>query len=434
MSTIAVVGAGHVGIVYAAGFAELGHRVRVVDIDRKRVAALRKGNIWFFEPGLPELLARQVRRHRILFTTDHREAFKGAEFVFVCVPTPSTGDGSLDDTYLRAAFRDIRANADNPPPIVVNKSTVPVGTGDAREEIFEDARFRVVSNPEFLAEGRAVDDFFRPSRIVIGSRDNDAANKVAALYAPLRAPVVHTDPVTAELTKLASNAFLATKVSFTNALSRIGEAVGADGDDLVRALSLDPRIGAGHLRPGLGYGGSCLPKDLAAMEHMARRFAAAPELFAAVAAVNRSQRARLVDMLVSRFGSLSGKRIAVLGATFKANTDDLRESPAVALAGDLQQLHADVVIYDPVAPRPSVKKRANGGRLSYARTPLAAMRAADAVVIATDWPEFGTLDLPSVRRAMRVPVMIDGRGIVDKGLAARAGFEVFTLDGARPPG
>lgn len=434
MSTIAIIGAGHVGVVYAAGFAELGHRVRVVDVDARRIAALRTGRLWFFEPGLPELLARQIRRKRVTFTTGHRDGFRGAEFIFVCVPTPSTEDGSLDDTYLRAAFGDIQANASDPMPIVVNKSTVPVGTGDAGKEIFGSPDFRVVSNPEFLAEGRAVDDFFHPSRIVIGSRDRDAATRVASLYAPLRAPVVHTDPVTAELSKLAANAFLATKVSFTNALSRIGEAVGAHGDDLVRALSLDPRIGAGHLRPGLGYGGSCLPKDLAAIEQLARRFAASPELFSAVAAVNRTQRTRVVEMLVLRFGGLSGKRIAILGAAFKANTDDTRESPALALAYELRQLHADVVVYDPVAAPPRLTDRRSATRIASARTALRAMRGADAVVVATDWPEFGTLDLAAARRVMRGDMFIDGRGIVDRKLATQAGFALFTLDGARAGG
>ncbi len=427
MAQIAIIGAGHVGVVYAAGLADLGHRVRVVDVDAKRVAALRRGKIWFHEPGLPELLARGLRRKRVTFTTKHREALSGAEFALVCVATPATADGSLDDSYLRAAFRDIRANVGAPTPIIVNKSTVPVGTGDAAERIFGSGDIRVVSNPEFLSEGRAVDDFFHPNRVVIGSRDRDAAERVAALYAPLRAPIVHTDAVTAELSKLAANAFLATKISFANALSRIGEAVGADGEALVRALSLDPRIGPGHLRAGLGFGGSCLPKDLAAVEHLARRFAASPELFSAVAAVNRTQRARVVDLLLTRFGSLAGKRVAILGAAYKANTDDLRDSPALALATQLAELHASVFLYDPVA---NVSANGAAPSLDEARSALGAARDADALVVATDWPEFATLDLAALRRAMRGDVLVDARGILDPRAARRAGFAFYTLDGS----
>jgi UDPglucose 6-dehydrogenase len=350
ISIISIVGAGHVGVVYAAGLAELGHRVRVVDINEKRVATLRDGRIWFYEPGLPELLARGLARKRITFTTNYASGLSRARFVFVCVPTPTTSEGTLDDSFLRSAFSNIRQHSSPPWPVIVNKSTVPVGTGDVVAHLFEGEDIHVVSNPEFLAEGRAVEDFFHPSRIVIGSRNRIAGEAVAALYAPLRAPVVHTDPVTAELSKLAANAFLATKVSFANVLSRIGESVGADGEGLAKALSLDPRIGAGHLRAGLGFGGSCLPKDLAAVEQLARRFTDSSGFFGAVAAVNRAQRYRIVDLLHERFGVIAERRVAVLGATFKANTDDLRDSPALALARQLAELHADVTVYDPVGP------------------------------------------------------------------------------------
>lgn len=426
---IAIVGAGHVGLVCAAGFAELGHQVRVVDSDRKRIAALRRGKIWFFEPGLPELLARQVRRKRLAFTPSHRVAFRGADFVFVCVPTPATAEGSLDDSYLRAAFGDIHAHASMPRPIIVTKSTVPVGTGDAAAQIFDAGDFRVVSNPEFLAEGRALEDFFHPSRIVIGAHDRAAGDAVAALHAPLGAPIVRTDPVTAELSKLAANAFLATKISFANAVSRISEAVGANGSGLLRVLSLDPRIGPGHLRPGLGYGGSCLPKDLAAIEQLARRFAGSPELFAAVGAANRAQGARVVELLVSRFGSLAGRRVAVLGVSFKANTDDTRESPGLALARQLRGLHADVVVYDPVARSGLKDERGRGDWLVVARSARAAARRADALVVASEWPEFAALDLVALRRTMRGAILVDGRGILDADAAGRAGFQFFTLDG-----
>ncbi len=431
MSRIAIVGAGHVGVVYAAGLAELGHQVSVIDVNAKRIAMLRTGKIWFYEPGLPELLERGLSRRRITFTMNYPKGLARARFVFVCVPTPTTAEGSLDDTYLRSAFAQIRAHAASPRPVIVNKSTVPVGTGDIASRLFEDDDIHVVSNPEFLAEGRAVEDFFHPSRIVIGSRNRIAGEAVAALYAPLRAPVVHTDPVTAEFSKLAANAFLATKVSFANVLSRIGESVGADGDGLAKALSLDPRIGAGHLRAGLGFGGSCLPKDLAAIEQLARRFTDAPGFFAAVAAVNRAQRSRVVDLLIERFGAVGDRRIAVLGATFKANTDDLRDSPALYLARQLAELHAEVVVYDPVAA-PQLKVLAP--ELHIARSALAAARGADATIVATEWPEFATIDLAAVRRVMRGTLLVDGRGLFDVESAHRAGLDYFSFAtaGVRP--
>jgi UDPglucose 6-dehydrogenase len=431
MSNIAIVGAGHVGVVYAAGLAELGHIVKVVDINEKRVAMLSEGRIWFYEPGLPELLARGLARKRIHFTTSFPVGLARARFVFVCVPTPTTAEGSLDDSYLRSAFAKIREHAPQPHPIIVNKSTVPVGTGDVASRLFEGDDIHVVSNPEFLAEGRAVEDFFHPSRIVIGSRNRIAGEAVASLYAPLRAPIVHTDPVTAEFSKLAANAFLATKVSFANVLSRIGESVGADGDGLAKALSLDPRIGAGHLRAGLGFGGSCLPKDLAAVEQLARRFTDSSGLFTAVAAVNRAQRSRVVDLLHERFGTLADKRIAVLGATFKANTDDLRDSPALALARNLAELHAEVTIYDPVA---AAQLRVLRPLIRIARTAAAAARGADATIVATEWPEFATLDLAAMRRSMRGGLLVDARGLFDIESAHRAGFDYFSFStaGVRP--
>ncbi len=422
MARIAIVGAGHVGVVYAAGLAELGHHVQVIDIDRSKVLRLRRAQVWFHEPGLPELMKRGLRKKRIAFTTSYADGVKGAGFVFVCVPTPSTSDGSLDDSMLRAAFEQIRTNAHQPLPIVVNKSTVPVGTGDLAAQLFGDTRLRVVSSPEFLAEGRAVDDFFRPHRMVFGAKDRADAEAVAKLFAPLNAPVVYTDNTTAEFSKLAANAFLAMKVSFANALARLSEAVGGDVEAVTRVLSLDPRIGEGHLRAGLGFGGSCLPKDVAAIEHLARKHDANPDLFAAVPRVNRDQRTRVIEHLQNRFGSLAGKRIALLGLAFKAGTDDTRDSAGVALGRQLLELHADVVAYDPVA---RVDLRNGSKKARIAGSALAAARGADAVVFATEWPELANVDLARLRRAMRGNVLVDGRGIVAPGTARAAGFDYF---------
>lgn len=422
MAKIAVVGAGHVGVTYAAGLAELGNAIRVVDIDRAKVARLNRGRLWFYEPGLPELLARGLKRRRITFTTSYAKALSRTEFVFVCVPTPSTSDGSLDDSKLRLAFEMIREHVTEEATIIVNKSTVPVGTGDFADKLFADAGLRVVSSPEFLSEGRAVEDFFRPQRIVLGSRDDAAAEAVAKLFAPLRAPIVRTDNATAEFSKLAANAFLAMKVSYANALARLSEAVGADVEAVTRVLSLDPRIGPGHLRAGLGFGGSCLPKDVAAVEHLARKHDANPDLFGAVLRVNRDQRSRVVDHLVSRFGSLAGRRIALLGLAFKEGTDDTRDSAALALGEQLLALHAKLVVYDPVARVDLV----NGGeRATVARSSLAAVRRADATIVATGWPEFAGIDLLALRGAMRGDVLVDGRGVISPEAARAAGFDYF---------
>ncbi len=422
MARVAIVGAGHVGVVYAAGLAELGHSVRVADIDRSKVRRLQRGQIWFHEPGLPELLSRGLRKRRIRFSTSYPEALTGAQFVFVCVPTPTTSDGSLDDSMLRSAFDTIRANIGEPRPIIVNKSTVPVGTGDLAGRLFADSGLRVVSNPEFLAEGRAVDDFFHPHRIVLGARDRDAAEAVAKLFAGIRAPIVMTDNTTAEFSKLAANAFLAMKVSFANALAQLSEAVGADAEAVTQVLSLDPRIGHGHLRAGLGFGGSCLPKDVAAVEHLARKHDANPDLFAAVLRVNRDQRSRVIDHLVSRFGSVAGRRIAILGLAFKAGTDDTRDSAAVALAEQLLALHADLVVYDPLV---RINIRNGSERASVARSTLAAARLADAAVIATEWPELAAIDLVAMKKAMRGNVLIDGRGVISPQAARALGFDYF---------
>lgn len=421
MSKVAVIGAGHVGVIYAAGLAELGHSVRVVDVDRSRILKLREREIWFHEPGLPELTERAVARGRLLFTTSHREALTGAEFAFVCVPTPTTSDGSLDDSMLRSAFESIASSCPTRLPIIVNKSTVPVGSSALVTSILGARGGRVVSSPEFLSEGNAVHDFFHPSRIVLGSSDRKAAEDVALLFAGIHAPIVYTDNVTAEFSKLAANSFLAMKISFANALARLCEAVGADADAITQVLALDPRIGQGHLRAGLGFGGSCLPKDVAAIEHMARRYDANPDLFAAVLRVNRDQRTRVVDFLMTRFEHLAERKIAILGIAFKAGTDDVRESPGLALAQQLVALHAVVRIYDPLAR--TVPNRPEGPR--FARSALAAAKDADAVIVATEWPEFAGIDLKRLRKTMRGNVLIDGRGVLPLNAVRENGFDYF---------
>jgi UDPglucose 6-dehydrogenase len=415
-----VIGAGHVGAVYAAGLAELGNSVTLIDVDKIKVRSLSRGSLWFYEPGLTDLFKRGLADRRLKATSSFSVGLKNAEFVFICVPTPTTQDGSLDDSMLRSAFQSVRDHAPAPAPIIVNKSTVPVGTGEAMKALFHGVR--VVSSPEFLAEGRALQDFFQPSRIVIGASDLAAGEAVAALFSRIKAPFIFTDHVSAEFSKLASNAFLATKISFANALSGLTEPIGADLDAVAQVLGADPRIGAAHLVAGLGFGGSCLPKDVAALEHLARRSSAPYDLFAAVAAINRNQIVRVIDFLVASLGSVESKRIAIFGGSFKPHTDDIRESPALRLAESLSALHADVVIYDPVA---AANVRRQG--FKTVSQSITAARGAYAVVIATEWPEFAATDLVRLKRVMKRPLLVDGRGVFAPARALDAGFELFSF-------
>ena len=431
MATVAVLGGGHVGLVHAAGLADLGHTVRVVDVDREKVERLRRGEIPFYEPSLAELLARGTARGRLSFTSSYARGLRGAAFVLVCLPTPTApGGGDLDGTFLRQALLRLRRHLRQPLPIVVNKSTVPVGTADQMSSLFGGLRVSVVSNPEFLAEGRAVQDFFRPSRIVIGAHDRDAATAVAALYRGLDTPIVLTDNATAEFSKLAANAFLAMKVSFANALAQLSEAVGADVESLTHVLALDSRIGSHHLQAGLGFGGSCFPKDVAAIEHLARRHQSNADVFSAVLRINREQRQRVIEHLGDRLDGVRGRRIAILGLAFKAGTDDVREAPAVAIAKELLALGAKVAVYDPLVRM----ELANGpARATAAATPLEAASAADAVIFATEWAELASIDLFQLRAAMRGRVLVDGRGIVPPGAARQAGFDYFGFGRGGPP-
>lgn len=422
MTHIAIAGAGHVGLVHAAGLARAGHMVSVVDVVEARVTQLREGRVWFFEPGLTEALAEGASQGRIVYTTSYAEALRGAQFVFVCVPTPATSDGSLDDSMLSSSLRSIRSAAGTPAPIVVVKSTVPVGTSARAETLFAEIGARVVASPEFLAEGRALADFSRPSRIVVGSSERTAAEAVGALFAFTNAPVVFTDTRSAEFAKLASNAFLAMRVSYANALGQLAERVGADTDQLLAVLASDPRIGASHLRVGLGFGGACLPKDLGAVEALARHHHVPPDIFASVRSVNRDQPERVVAFLTDRLGSLAGRRIALLGLTHKGGTDTVSESPAVALAHRLLALGATLAAYDPAAHPELGTERST---VTFAPTALDGAAGADAVVIGADWPELARLDLAALKGAMRGDILVDGRGVVNASDARRHGFVYF---------
>jgi UDPglucose 6-dehydrogenase len=406
--------------------AELGAAVTVVDLDRVKIDDLRRGRTPFFEPGLTELMTSNARTGRLRFTTSYAEALADVGYVMVCVPTPASPEGSLDSSFLRAAYDEILRYASQPGPIVINKSTVPVGTADKICREFDERSIQVVANPEFLSAGRAIDDFFHPARVIIGARNREVGEKVAALYEALHTRIVHTDPVTAELAKLAANAFLATKISFANVVAQISEHVGANAEELLFGLSLDPRIGEGHLRPGLGFGGSCLPKDLAAMEHLARTSQASHELFRAAADVNHRQRRRVIDILTSELGDIADRTIGILGVAFKPETDDVRESPGLSLARQLAELGARLRLYDPAAERPIASVDPS---MSFADSSEAAADKADALVVATEWPQFREIDFAAALRSMRGTLLIDGRGLLDGDRMREIGFRFFSLAG-----
>ncbi|MBM3122794.1 MAG: UDP-glucose/GDP-mannose dehydrogenase family protein, partial [Chloroflexi bacterium] len=352
MKDIAVVGVGYVGLVTGACFSDLGNRVVALDIDAGRIAGLKRGEMPIYEPGLEELVERNVRAGRLSFTTSYEQALRTADFVFIAVGTPSGVDGEADLQHVRAVAEAIARTMDHS-MVIINKSTVPVGTGDWVADILRATQpkpipFAVVSCPEFLREGSAIQDFMNPARTVLGSLDPEAAEQVAQLHLPLRAPIMITDLRTAEMIKYASNAFLATKISFINEIANICEALGADVKEVASGMGYDPRIGRAFLEAGLGYGGSCFPKDVKALAYMAAEKGRHPQLLQAVMDINADSRRRILERAQELLGSLRGKTVGLLGLTFKPNTDDLREAPALEIAQSLLAEGASVRAYDPV--------------------------------------------------------------------------------------
>ena len=428
LATIAVVGAGYVGLVTGACFADLGNRVTCLDIDVERIASLRGGRLPIYEPGLEELVARNVAAGRLRFTAQYAEAIGGVEFAFIAVGTPSGAAGEADMRYCEAAARSI-ARAMTGPLIIVNKSTMPIGAGDwitgvVRRELAQPWEFGVVSNPEFLREGAAVSDFFSPDRIVLGATDDAAAAAVAELYRPLRAPVLITDMRTAEMVKYASNAFLATKISFINEIAAICERLGADVNQVARGMGYDRRIGAAFLDAGLGYGGSCFPKDVRALEYMASVHGAHPQLLRAVMEINRDVRRDFIQKLRGALGSLEGRTVGILGLSFKPNTDDLRDAPSLEVIHLLQHEGASIRAYDPAAMEHARAALAN---VHFAEDPYDAAEGCDALALVTEWNEFKELDMRRVRERMRTPVLVDGRNIYDPDEMARLGFQYIGM-------
>jgi UDPglucose 6-dehydrogenase len=414
VKNITVIGVGYVGLVSAAGFADLGNKVTALDINEERIKGLNQGLMPIYEPGLEEMVERNAGAGRLLFTTSYAEALADAEFVFIAVGTPSGVDGEADLKYVAAAAESV-AKAMKKPLVVVNKSTVPVGTGDwvaniIRENQVEPISFSVVSCPEFLREGSAILDFMNPARTILGSTDRAAADKVAQLHLPLRAPIVITNLRTAEMIKYASNAFLATKISFINEIANICEELGADVKEVSNGMGFDPRIGPYFLDAGLGYGGSCFPKDVKALAHMADEKGRHPQLLQAVMEINDDRRRILVEKVEETLGDLKGKEIGLLGLTFKPNTDDLRDAPALDVAERLLAQGANIRAYDPVG-MPGVEKL--NTEIKMTEDPYKLAEGCDALVVCTEWNEFKQLDMARIHDLMRMPVVVDGRNIYD---------------------
>ncbi|HEY7455862.1 MAG TPA: UDP-glucose/GDP-mannose dehydrogenase family protein [Solirubrobacterales bacterium] len=412
---IGVIGVGWVGLVTASCFAELGHRVIARDIVPEKVEALSRGELTIHEPGLDELLARNAER--LTFTTEMGELLAGARLLFVCVDTPPTHSGDADLSRVRAVVEELGEDSDH---VLIMKSTVPAGTGEAIRR--DRPGLAYVSCPEFLKEGTAVEDFMHPDRVVIGADpvDAEAGDAVARLYEPLGGELVRTDVASAEMIKLASNAFLATKISFVNEIANVCEETGADVAEVARGMGLDKRIGPSFLRAGIGYGGSCFPKDVSALKMLAGNTGYHFQLLNAVIEVNELQKRRVVQKLLGRLGSLVGKRVALLGLAFKPETDDMREASSLVLAARLQGEGAEVVAYDPVAAE-AARDLLDGVELRDSA--LAALDGADAAVLVTEWGEFAELDWAEAAKRMAQPLLIDGRNFLDAEMLRRAGFE-----------
>ncbi len=411
---IGVVGAGWVGLVTATCFAELGHSVVAVDIDSAKIDALRRGEVPMHEPGIDELLASNGER--LTFTTEISDALAAARLLFVCVDTPPTYSGDADLSRVQAVVSQIHGDGEH---ALVMKSTVPAGTGNAIRRDLPDIAY--VSCPEFLKEGTAVDDFLHPDRVVIGADSGDewAADAVAAVYEPLGGEMVRTDVASAEMIKLASNAFLATKISFINEIANVSEEVGADVTEVARGMGLDERIGSSFLKAGIGYGGSCFPKDLKSLKQLAGNTGYHFQLLTAVIEVNELQKRRVLKKLEKHLGALAGKTVALLGLAFKPDTDDMREASSLVLASRLKGEGATVRGYDPVAEEPARELLPD---VRFCHSVEEALEGADAAILVTEWPEFAEVDWASLRDRMATPLLIDGRNFLDAEALGEAGF------------
>lgn len=421
---ICVVGTGYAGLANSACLADLGNGVIGLDVDEAKIEQLNAGKLPIYEPGLTEIVQRNLTAGRLVFSSSYDEGMQDAALIFVCVGTPSGLEGETDLAYVERAATAI-AERLHQPAIIVNRSTVPIGTGDWISDIIEkhvqrpDVPFQVVSNPEFLREGSAVHDWMHPDRIVLGTTDPEAARQVSHLYRALDAELIVTDPRTAEMIKYATNAFLASKISFINEIANICEALGADVHTVAHGMGTDRRISPDFLEAGIGWGGSCFPKDVRALAYIAAVHGQHPQMLRAVMEINTDQRKRAVTKVREILGGFRGKVIAVWGLTFKPNTDDLRDAPAMSIARMLQNEGASVRAYDPVAMEQAREALPD---IVYCESPYAAAQEADAVLLVTEWNEFKQLDMERVRDLMRQPVLLDGRNVYDPQEMRERGF------------
>src|SRR3954468_9168222 len=415
LEPIGVIGAGWVGLVTAACFADLGHHVWVRDVVQKKIDTLSQGQVPIYEPGLPDLITKNAGR--LHWTLDMADVVQNAELLFCCVDTPPTYSGDADLSRVMKVVEEI---GDLESHALIMKSTVPVGTGRSIKRSLK--RMGYTANPEFLKEGSAIADFQKPDRVVVGAGPADAefGDRVEALYEPLDAPMVRTDVASAEMIKLASNAFLATKISFINEIANVSEELGADVEEVARGMGLDSRIGPQFLRAGSGYGGSCFPKDVSALKQLAGNSGYHSQLLTAVIEVNELQKRRVVGKLQKHLGSLAGKEIALLGLAFKPNTDDIREATALVLAARLQSEGAHVRVYDPVAMERATEMIGGAALCASAEE---ALDGADGAVLVTEWPEFAALDWSGeIKERMANPLVVDGRNFLDRDALVSAGF------------
>jgi len=424
---IAVIGTGYVGLVTGACFAEFGVDVTCVDVDSEKIALLSAGVMPIYEPGLEQLVTKNIQPGRLRFTTDVKEAVEQALVIFLAVGTPAKEDGSPDLSFVEAAVRSVAEHM-NGYKVIVTKSTVPIGTGEYLRQLIREhqksrVHFGIVSNPEFLREGAAINDFMRPDRVVIGSHDEEAIAIMRDLYRPLyliEAPFVVTSLAAAELTKYAANAFLATKISFINEIANLCEGIGCDVHDVARAIGMDRRIGTKFLHPGPGFGGSCFPKDTQALASVARQFGRDSLIVDAVIEVNRRQRKAMLPKIEKLVGELSGKTIAVLGLAFKPETNDMREAPSVEIIRDLVEKGARVSAYDPVAMTEAAQILP---QIDYAEDEYAAVKDADALVFVTEWNQFRALDMVRIRDLMKSAKIADLRNIYEPEHMRELGFD-----------
>lgn len=428
---VAVFGAGYVGLVTGTCFAEMGNDVVICDVNEGRVAALRRGKIPIYEPGLEEMLKRNLENDRLRFTTDPQAAVLASDVIFIAVGTPSGEDGSADLSHVLAVAREIGRHADGP-RIVVNKSTVPVGTSSKVRDVLAETsthEFSVVSNPEFLKEGTAVEDFMKPDRVVVGAEDDRAREVMRNLYAPFVRtgnPIYFMDVSSSEMTKYAANAMLATRITFMNEIANLCERVGANVDEVRIGVGSDRRIGPAFLFPGAGYGGSCFPKDVQALERLADEVGYEFSVLRAVHSVNEAQKRMLGEKIRRYFDEdLSGRRFAVWGIAFKPRTDDIREAPALTLIEDLLSAGAEVAVFDPEAMDNA--RRVLGERVVFSDSAYEALEGADALVVVTEWNEFRFPDFERIKKGLNEPVIFDGRNVYDPRAMSDLGFVYVSI-------